>query len=56
LIVAEATPERFHVLDRRAVLDVAGAPFWTVPVLANGVVYVRSHAGELVALDHRPER
>jgi outer membrane protein assembly factor BamB len=56
LIVAEATPERFHELSRRAVLDVAGAPFWTVPVLANGVVYVRSHAGELVALDHRPAK
>jgi len=53
LIVAEASPAGFQPLSRRHVLDVAGAPFWTIPVLADGRIYVRSHAGELVALDHR---
>ena len=53
LIVAEASPAGYKPLSRRHVLDVAGAPFWTIPVLADGRIYVRSHAGELVALDHR---
>lgn len=53
MIVAEASPAGFKQLSRRPVLDVAGAPFWTIPVLADGRIYVRSHAGELVALDHR---
>jgi outer membrane protein assembly factor BamB len=56
LIVADATPDGFRPLARRKVLAEAGAPFWTVPVLANGIVYARSHGGELVALDHRPAR
>ena len=51
LIVAEASGEGFKELSRRKVLD--GGPCWTVPVLSDGVVYVRNHAGELAALDHR---
>ena len=53
LIIAQATPEAFTELYRRQALDPEGAPFWTLPVLANGRIYLRSHAGELVALDHR---
>jgi outer membrane protein assembly factor BamB len=56
LIVADATPEGFRPLARRKVLAEAGSPYWTVPVLANGIVYARSHGGELVALDHRPAK
>lgn len=51
LIVAEATSQAYHELSRRKVFD--GGTCWTVPVLADGVVYVRNHAGELAALDHR---
>jgi outer membrane protein assembly factor BamB len=51
LVVAEATSEAFKELARTKVFD--GGTCWTVPVLANGVIYVRNHAGELAALDHR---
>jgi outer membrane protein assembly factor BamB len=51
LLVAEASPKAFRELARTKVLD--GGPCWTVPVLANGIVYVRNQKGELVALDHR---
>lgn len=53
LIVAEASPAGYKPLSRRHVLDVAGAPFWTLPVLADGRITVRSQTGELVVLDHR---
>jgi len=53
LIVAEASPKGFNALSRAKVLD--GGICWTVPVLANGRIYVRNHAGEVVALDHRTE-
>ncbi|HEX6882869.1 MAG TPA: PQQ-binding-like beta-propeller repeat protein [Planctomycetota bacterium] len=52
LIVAEAAPSEFKELARTKVFD--GGICWTVPVLANGVIYARNHAGELAALDHRP--
>lgn len=51
LIVAEADPAGFRELSRRKAVD--GGVCWTVPVLSGGIVYVRNHAGELVALDHR---
>jgi outer membrane protein assembly factor BamB len=53
LIVAEATPEAYRELARSKVFD--GGTCWTVPVLSDGVVFVRNHAGELAALDHRPQ-
>jgi outer membrane protein assembly factor BamB len=52
VVVAEATPERYRELSRAKVFD--GGVCWTVPVLSGGIVYVRNHAGELAALDHRP--
>jgi len=51
LIVAAAEPSGYRELSRRKAVD--GGVCWTVPVLAHGIVYVRNHAGELVALDHR---
>ena len=51
LVVAEAAPEAYHELARTKVFD--GGTCWTVPVLSDGVIYVRNHAGELAALDHR---
>lgn len=51
LVVAEASSADFKELARTKVFD--GGICWTVPVLANGVIYVRNHAGELAALDHR---
>jgi outer membrane protein assembly factor BamB len=51
LVIAAAEPAGFKELARQKVLD--GGICWTVPVLANGIVYARNHAGELVALDHR---
>jgi len=53
LVIAEASSEAFKELSRTKVFD--GGTCWTVPVLANGVIYVRNHAGELAALDHRAE-
>jgi outer membrane protein assembly factor BamB len=51
LIVAEATPEAYRELSRRTVLD--GGVYWTMPVLSDGLVYVRNSEGELACLDHR---
>ena len=43
-----------HGADQIAKIAGSMAQFgWTVPVLADGVIYARNHAGELVALDHR---
>ena len=51
LVIAEASSAGFKELAREKVLD--GGICWTVPVLSDGVIYVRNHAGELLALDHR---
>ena len=51
LIVAAADPEGFHEESRRQVVEDGGV-FWTAPVLADGRVYFRASAGELVCLDH----
>jgi outer membrane protein assembly factor BamB len=51
LIVARATPERFEELSRVKALE--GAVCWTQPVLANGRIFVRNQAGDVVVLDHR---
>ena len=50
LLVAAASPAGFKELARAKVLD---GQCWTMPVVANGRVYCRSHAGELVCLDLR---
>lgn len=48
LIVADAAPSGFKPLSRRQVL---GGKCWTVPVLANGKIYCRNAAGDVVCLD-----
>ena len=51
LFLATASPNRFTELARAQVLG--GSMCWTHPVLANGLIYCRSHEGELVCLDVR---
>ena len=50
LIVAPAAPEGFKATARAQVL---GGKCWTVPVLANGLVYCRNSRGDIVAVDLR---
>jgi outer membrane protein assembly factor BamB len=51
LVLARATPEGFVEDSRRALFD--DGVFWTAPVLANGLLYVRASHGGLVCLDQR---
>ncbi len=48
LLTVEATPEVFKPISRAQVL---GGKCWTVPVLANGKIYCRNAAGDVVCLD-----
>jgi hypothetical protein len=48
LLAAEATPEAFKPISRAQVL---GGKCWTTPVLANGKIYCRNAAGDVVCLD-----
>ena len=48
LIVAAPSPAAFKVLARAKVL---GGKCWVVPVLANGRIYAKNNAGDLVCLD-----
>jgi outer membrane protein assembly factor BamB len=50
LMVAPASPEKFAPTAKAKVLD---GRCWTVPVLANGRVYCRNAAGDLVCVDLR---
>jgi len=50
LMVAKASPEGFKPTARAKVI---GGKCWTVPVLANGRLYCRNAAGDLVCLDLR---
>ncbi len=52
LVIAEASPAGLKPLTRKKVLT---GTCWTVPVLANGMIYCRNAAGELVCLDVRAE-
>ena len=55
LVIAAADPAGYRELRQAKVFD--GAPeTFTVPVLANGRVYCRSYAGELVCLDLSREK
>ena len=51
LVIAEAEPEKFTPLARA---QVSSGRHWNVPVLANGIIYVRNAAGKLTAIDVRP--
>jgi outer membrane protein assembly factor BamB len=48
LLIAEATPDAFKPLARAQVL---GGKCWTTPVLANGRIYCRNAAGDVVCVD-----
>jgi outer membrane protein assembly factor BamB len=48
LVIAEASPEGFKELASAKILT---GKCWTVPVLANGRIYARNAAGQLVCLD-----
>ncbi|HTH46930.1 MAG TPA: PQQ-binding-like beta-propeller repeat protein [Candidatus Limnocylindria bacterium] len=48
LSVAHATPEKFELIRRDQVI---GGKCWTPPSLANGRLYVRNAAGDLVCLE-----
>lgn len=50
LVIARATPEKFHAVARAQVLH---GKCWTVPVLSNGRIYCRSAEGELACVDVR---
>jgi outer membrane protein assembly factor BamB len=47
LIIADATPDKY---TERARAQVIGGKCWTVPVLANGRIYCRNAAGDLVCV------
>lgn len=48
LMVAEATPAAFKPISRAQVL---GGKCWTTPVLANGKIYCRNAAGDVICVD-----
>jgi len=48
LLTADATPAGFKPISRAKVLT---GRCWTMPVLANGRIYCRNHAGHLICLD-----
>ena len=52
LIVAPASPEGFKPTARAQVL---GGKCWTVPVLANGLIWCRNSRGDVVCADVRPQ-
>jgi len=52
LLVVEATPQAFKPIARAQVI---GGKCWTTPVLANGKIYCRNAAGDVVCLDVRGE-
>lgn len=51
LAVVKATPEGYNELSR--VKATSGGVCWTMPVLVDGRVYLRSSKGQVVVRDHR---
>ena len=51
LIIADASPGGYSELSRTKVLK--GGVYWTMPVLANGLIYCRNSKGDVVCRDHR---
>jgi len=50
LVIAPADPEKYEPVVQAKILN---GRCWTMPVLANGVIYVRNAAGTLAAVDVR---
>jgi outer membrane protein assembly factor BamB len=48
LVIAEATPEKYQELAKAQILT---GKCWTVPVLAEGRIYARNAAGDLVCVN-----
>ena len=48
MVIAQATPEKFDEITREQVM---GGKCWTMPVLANGFLYIRNARGDLVCFD-----
>ena len=48
LVIAEAVPDGYKAISEASILS---PRCWTVPVLANGRIYVRNAKGDLVCLD-----
>ncbi len=53
LVIAEASPKEFTSLSSAQIFD--GGVQWTTPVVAGGLILVRSSKGNLVCLDRRPQ-
>lgn len=53
LVVANPSPEKLDVVSKTRV---GGGKWWTVPVLANGLIYCRNAEGDLVCLDVRGKK
>lgn len=53
LVVAQADPTSFKEGSRAKVLE--GGVCWTMPVLADGLIYCRNSLGMLTCRDHRKE-
>ena len=45
--IAKINPKEFEVLNREQVI---GGKTWTMPILANGLLYVRNARGDLFCL------
>ena len=54
LMIAPTGSTGFTPTDRTRVFEEGVC--WTTPVLANGLLYLRSSTGELVCRDHRAKR
>jgi outer membrane protein assembly factor BamB len=50
LVTAKASPEKYEELSSAQILT---GKCWTMPVLANGLIYARNAAGDLVCVDVR---
>ena len=48
LAFARVNPNKFDPMEREQVI---GGKCWTMPVLANGLLYLRNARGDLVCLD-----
>lgn len=51
LIIADASPGGFVQHSRKKILN--GGVFWSMPILANGLIYCRNSNGDMVCWDHR---
>ncbi len=53
LVIAKAQPEAYEELFRTRVFDRGAGKQWSIPVIADGLIYCRASNGLLVCRDHR---